>query len=78
MQYAETVALSLEDNMKDVLYCSCYGYAIVQEELIDNNHRGRAAAMNFKWLNFKHLRLSGGWLKGAKLRRYSYSSHKYL
>lgn len=50
----------------------------MHEELIDNNHQGPAAVMNIKWLNFKHLSFSGGWLKVAKLRKYSYSSQKYL
>lgn len=35
--------------MGDVLYCNCSEYAIVHEKLIDNNHQGQAAVVNFKW-----------------------------
>lgn len=68
VQYAEKVTLSLQDNVKEALHCSSYECAIVHEELIDSNHQGPAAVMNIKWLNFKHLRLSRGWLKETKLR----------
>ena len=38
----------------------------MHDKLIDDNHQGQAAVMNFKWLNFKHLKLSGCWLKPIK------------